>query len=81
MITSEMIKKFDPFIVAMAQRNKIGKAQWHTFKRMHAIDMLFRSYSITHVGKYDRAVDRPKLASLAANVGYRYWTYDRSRLG
>ena len=36
---------------------------------------------ITHVGKYDRADDRPKLAMLAANVGYRYWTDDRSRLG
>ena len=35
----------------------------------------------THVGKYDRADDRPKLAMLAANVGYRYWTDDRSRLG
>ena len=34
-----------------------------------------------HVGKYDRANDRPKLAILAANVGYRYWTDDRSRLG
>ena len=28
----------------------------------------------THVGKYDRADDRPKLAMLAANVGYQYWT-------
>ena len=36
---------------------------------------------VTHVGKYDRADDRPKLAMLAANVGYRYWTDDRSRLG
>ena len=35
----------------------------------------------THVGKYDRADDRPKHAMLAANVGYRYWTDDRSRLG
>ena len=35
----------------------------------------------THVGKYDRADDRPKLAMLAANVGYQYWTDDRSRLG
>ena len=35
----------------------------------------------THVGKYDRADDRPKLAMLAAKVGYRYWTDDRSRLG
>ena len=35
----------------------------------------------SHVGKYDRADDRPKLAMLAANVGYRYWTDDRSRLG
>ena len=35
----------------------------------------------THVGKYDRADDRSKLAMLAANVGYRYWTDDRSRLG
>ena len=35
----------------------------------------------SHVGKYDRADDRPKLAILAANVGYRYWTDDRSRLG
>ena len=26
----------------------------------------------SHVGKYDRADDRPKLAMLAANVGYRY---------
>ena len=34
-----------------------------------------------HVGKYDRADNRPKLAMLAANVGYRYWTDDRSRLG
>ena len=33
-----------------------------------------------HVGKYDRADDRPKLAMLAANVGYQYWTDDRSRL-
>ena len=38
-------------------------------------------YFITHVGKYDRADDRPKLAMLAAKVGYRYWTDDRSRLG
>ena len=30
----------------------------------------------THVGKYDRADDRPKLAMMAANVGYRYWTDD-----
>ena len=37
--------------------------------------------TLTHVGKYDRADDRPKLAMLAANVGYRYWTDDRSRLG
>ena len=36
---------------------------------------------VPHVGKYDRADDRPKLAMLAANVGYRYWTDDRSRLG
>ena len=36
---------------------------------------------VTHVGKYDRADDRPKLAMLAANVGYQYWTDDRSRLG
>ena len=36
---------------------------------------------LSHVGKYDRADDRPKLAMLAANVGYRYWTDDRSRLG
>ena len=35
----------------------------------------------SHVGKYDRADDRPKLAMLAANVGYRYWTDDQSRLG
>ena len=35
----------------------------------------------SHVGKYDRADDRPKLAMLAAKVGYRYWTDDRSRLG
>ena len=35
----------------------------------------------SHVGKYDRADDRPKLAMLAANVGYQYWTDDRSRLG
>ena len=35
----------------------------------------------THVGKYDRADDRPKLAMMAAKVGYRYWTDDRSRLG
>ena len=35
----------------------------------------------SHVVKYDRADDRPKLAMLAANVGYRYWTDDRSRLG
>ena len=35
----------------------------------------------TQVGKYDRADDRPKLAMLTANVGYRYWTDDRSRLG
>ena len=34
-----------------------------------------------HVGKYDRADDRPKLAMLAVNVGYRYWTDDRTRLG
>ena len=32
----------------------------------------------SHVGKYDRADDRPKLAMLAANFGYRYWTGDRS---
>ena len=36
---------------------------------------------LPHVGKYDRADDRPKLAMLAANVGYQYWTDDRSRLG
>ena len=39
------------------------------------------SLNIAHVGKYDRADDRPKLAMLAAKVGYRYWTDDRSRLG
>ena len=38
-------------------------------------------FETSHVGKYDRADDRPKLAMLAANVGYRYWTDDRSRLG
>ena len=43
------------------------------------VDLTLRT--ITHVGKYDRADDRPKLAMLAANVGYRYWTDDRSRLG
>ena len=36
---------------------------------------------LAHVGKYDRADDRPKLAMLAANVDYRYWTDDRSRFG
>ena len=36
---------------------------------------------LPHVGKYDRADDRPKLAMLAANVGYQYWPDDRSRLG
>ena len=35
----------------------------------------------SHVGKYDRADDRPKVVMLAANVGYWYWTDDRSRLG
>ena len=54
------------------------------------IDDAFESHQSTsvsmflhlpHVGKYDRADDRPKLAMLAANVGYRYWTDDRSRLG
>ena len=35
----------------------------------------------SHVGKYDRADDRPKLAMLAAKVGYQYWPDDRSRLG
>ena len=30
-----------------------------------------------HVGKFGRADDRPKLAMLAANVDYRYWTDDR----
>ena len=34
-----------------------------------------------YVGKYDRADDRPKLVMLAANVGYRYWTDDRTKLG
>ena len=37
--------------------------------------------SVSHVGKYDQADDRPKLVMLAANVGYCYWTDDRSRLG
>ena len=32
--------------------------------------------ALSHVGKYDRADDRPKLAMLAANVGYRYSTDD-----
>ena len=42
----------------------------------------FFNFSLTtHVGRYDRADDWPKLAMLAANVGYRYWTDDRSRLG
>ena len=40
-----------------------------------------RTSRTSHVGKYDRANDRPKLTMLAANVGYRYWTDDRSRLG
>ena len=35
----------------------------------------------TYVGKYDRADDRLKLVMLAANVGYRYWTDDRTKLG
>ena len=35
---------------------------------------------MSHVGKYDRANDRPKLAMLAANLRYHYWTDDRSRL-
>ena len=34
----------------------------------------------SHEGKYDRATDQPRLAMLAADVGYRYWTDDRSRL-
>ena len=46
-----------------------------------AIFVLPKLATFTHVGKYDRADDRPKLAMLAANVGYRYWTDDRSRLG
>ena len=41
----------------------------------------YRQELRAHVGKYDRADDRPKLAMLAAKVGYRYWTDDRSRLG
>ena len=35
----------------------------------------------SHVAKYDRVNDRPKLAMLAANAGCRYWTDERSRLG
>ena len=34
------------------------------------IDLYFYKKS-THVGKYDPADDRPKLAILAANTGYR----------
>ena len=37
--------------------------------------------ALSHVGKYDRADDRPKFAMLAVNGGYRYWTDDRSRVG
>ena len=41
----------------------------------------FREPYPMHVGKYDLADNRPKLAMLAANFGYQYWTDDRSRLG
>ena len=50
-------------------------------KRFFSIEKDLFNSEESHVGKYDRADDRPKLAMLAANVGYRYWTDDRSRLG
>ena len=43
--------------------------------------VVYKQLCASHVGKYNRADDRPKLAMLAANVGYRYWTDDRSSLG
>ena len=45
------------------------------------VDTLILASVTSNVGKYDRADNRPKLAMLAANVGYRYWADDRSRLG
>ena len=48
---------------------------------LQLINLCIKFGFLTHVGKYDRANNRPKLAMLAANVGYRYWTDDRSRLG
>ena len=38
-------------------------------------------YHRTHVRNYDPADYRPRLAMLAANGDYRYWTGDWSRLG
>ena len=38
---------------------------------LNSVNFLIVHFLLTkHVGKYDRADDRPKLAMLAANVGY-----------
>ena len=50
----------------------LGSDYMHDSRRDSLRESFF--YAWSYAGKYELANDRPKLAMLAANVGYRYWT-------
>ena len=71
--------KFIQFMVLIPDyyEGSVPHADIHVYNPCNKFNILqvnAKAFHNSHVGKYDRADDRPKLAMLAANVGYQYWT-------